>query len=97
MSRKSQLTKRRRERVQYVKSLVGIMNVAEANAAMMVQDPEGDCPKCKNALGTWICERCGEDVRGKNTACKAVPKKFRWRSDFSQSNPIKPSEETKNQ
>ena len=63
----------------------GIENVnMDANAAMMVQDPEGDCPKCKNALGTWICERCGEDVRGKATACKAVPKKFRWRTDFGQ-------------
>lgn len=59
--------------------LTGIMRVQAANCADMVANPEGEYPCCKNAVGTWRCERCGSDVRTmRGLACPAVPKEKRW-------------------
>lgn len=41
-------------------------------------------PKCKAALRTHHCERCGRDVRGTTDACPSVPKSERWRINWDQ-------------
>lgn len=61
----------------------GMLRVAAANAKMVVADPAGDNPGCRNGIGTWICERCGADVRDKKTACEVVPSAQRWRIDWA--------------
>lgn len=61
----------------------GILRVHAANLQQFVSDPDGDCPKCKNAIGTWNCERCGRDVRDNfETACPAIPAEQRWRVKY---------------
>jgi hypothetical protein len=56
-----------------------VVAVQMANFADMRADIEGPYPACKNAVGTWICERCGRDVRNREDACPAVPPSKRWR------------------
>ena len=57
----------------------GILNV-HSDDTSHVGDHDGDCPKCKNAIGTSLCERCGRDVRDNcDTACPAIPAEQRWR------------------
>lgn len=52
---------------------------AETQPPLYVMDPEGTNPICKNALGTYACERCGRDVREVSGVCPAVPAEQRWR------------------
>lgn len=63
--------------------IAGLVRVHMANVADMVVDPDGDCPRCRNAVGTWLCERCGRDVRGQSDACPAVPPEKRWRFNYA--------------
>lgn len=57
----------------------GIIAVQMSNCNDMITDPSGPYPPCKNKLGTYICERCGRDVRNRNDACLSVPPEKRWR------------------
>ena len=58
----------------------GIRRVHADNVARIVSDPNGDSPECKNILGTWTCERCGNDVREtRGKACPASLPEDRWR------------------
>lgn len=57
----------------------GIKRVHDINVSRIVRDPTGNNPVCKNRIGTWICERCGNNVkhmRGK--ACPASKPQDRW-------------------
>ncbi len=56
----------------------GILRV-EANN-VRTPDQNGPYPSCKNKLGTYECERCGNDVRTREGACPAVPPEQRWSS-----------------
>lgn len=56
-----------------------IIEVQRQNCADMISDPDGPYPACKNKLGTFICETCGRDVRGKTDACPSSPRDSRWR------------------
>jgi hypothetical protein len=50
----------------------GILNVEQSKHP--TPDPNGDCPKCINALETWTCMRCSNDVRTmRRQACPAIP------------------------
>lgn len=72
----------RRKRVrQHQQIIAGVIRVQLANFADMVADPNGPYPACKNAVGTWICERCWKDVRENrlDEACSAIPREKRWR------------------
>lgn len=57
----------------------GVIAVQQANFDDMVADPDGPYPACKNRLGTYLCDRCGRDVRGTIDACPLVPREKRWR------------------
>jgi len=59
--------------------MLGVRAVQMGNFAAMVADPKGPYPACKNRIGTWLCERCGRDVRNRKDACPAVPTDKRWR------------------
>lgn len=56
----------------------GIIAVQMDNYDNMIADPNGPYPACKNRVGTWLCERCGRDVRGTNDACPSIPREKRW-------------------
>ncbi len=65
--------------VNEINATAAVLAVQADNCRNMVADPDGEFPACKNKLGTWICERCGADVRhptGK--ACPAIPPEKRW-------------------
>ena len=55
----------------------GMLRVEGAKDSIL--DPAGKFLACKNALGTWVCERCGQDVRTARGACPAIPVDLRWR------------------
>ncbi len=62
----------------------GILRVHAANMMQFEPCVDGDCPKCKNSIGTWLCERCGRDVRDNfDTACPAIPITQRWRVKYA--------------
>lgn len=66
----------------------GVMAVQMDNCSAMVADPNGPNPSCKNMLGTYICERCGNNVRDMEGACPAVPREKRWRFKESTPSPV---------
>lgn len=57
----------------------GMARVEAANAEQRYVTPEGRFPRCKNALGTRICERCHQSIDiTRGGACPAVPRDQRW-------------------
>lgn len=61
-----------------------VLAIQADNCANMVADPAGQYPSCKNAVGTWICERCSNDVRElEGAACPSIPRKQRWRFNYA--------------
>jgi len=54
-------------------------NPTGENDPDMIQDPSGPFPACNNKIGTYECEECGREVRGKRDACPMVPTGMRWR------------------
>ena len=57
----------------------GMARVEAANAEQRYTTVEGRFPCCKNAVGTWFCERCGADVRQMNgKPCPSIPPESRW-------------------
>lgn len=77
LQRKSRLRKKALKPI-----LIGLARVVEANARQFELCEDGDMPPCKNAIGTWNCERCGRDVRGTKDACPDVPKSQRWKINY---------------
>ncbi len=65
----------------YREKMEGMARVHAINIRQMVMDPDGDNPPCKNAVGGWLCEDCGQDVRHTKGACPSVPREKRWRID----------------
>lgn len=55
-----------------------IINGILANAPNTILNPNGAYPKCKPALGTRMCERCGSDVYQHKGACKSAKPEDRW-------------------
>lgn len=50
------------------------------SSKVRVSDPAGNYPVCKNAIGTTICERCGNDISvTRGGPCPAFPPEKRWR------------------
>lgn len=59
--------------------ITGLSRVEAANAEQRYATPEGRFPCCKNALGTRVCERCGNHVDvNRGCACPAIPVEQRW-------------------
>jgi hypothetical protein len=66
---------------QILQAVDAVIRIGIENASHMVADPAGDYPRCKPLLWTYSCERCGQDVRGCQGPCPAVPPEKRWRYD----------------
>jgi hypothetical protein len=77
LQRKVRLRKKRLKPI-----LRGMVNVHAANMQQFEKSEDGDNPRCKNALGTFFCERCGRDVRGTKDACPDVPTSQRWKINY---------------
>lgn len=60
----------------------GISNVHAANVSQFEKSEDGNNARCRAALGTFLCEKCGRDVRGMKDACLAVPKSDRWKINY---------------
>ena len=60
----------------------GIAKVHAANVEQFEKSEDGDFPRCIALLGTFLCERCGRDVRGMKDACPFVPKSDRWKINY---------------
>lgn len=77
------LQRNMRLRKKRLKSILrGMANVHAANMQQFEKSEDGDNPRCRTAIGTWLCERCGRDVRGTNDACPDVPKCQRWKINY---------------
>jgi hypothetical protein len=63
----------------------GMARVHAANLEQFEKSEDGDYPRCRNALGTYFCEDCGQDVRVTKGACSSVPISERWKVNYSES------------
>jgi len=79
------------------KIVEGIMNVKLDKFSQIIQDPNGDYPRCKPRLGlnpfrttpeqrasyVSVCENCGMDMElNEGKACPASNPEGRWRIKF---------------
>jgi hypothetical protein len=69
-----------------VQSIInGMARVHAANLEQVEKCEDGDYPRCRNVLGAYYCEKCGQDVRVTEGACSSVPLSERWKVNYSES------------
>lgn len=57
-----------------------VLRIQKDNCNAMESCPSGTYPRCKPAIGTGKCERCGRDVREMDgIPCVAVSPLNRWK------------------
>ena len=64
------------------KIINGMARVHAANLELVEKCEDGDYPRCRNALGAYYCEKCGQDVRVTEGACPSVPISERWKVNY---------------
>lgn len=63
--------------------------IDEDNRSRIYPDPNGSHPRCKPALRSCLCERCGNDVNEMAfAACPSIPPDQRWSIHWDSPQPI---------